>query len=79
MSQLGETVKNVMLNLFQHPIESDTNETLNQVQGDKKGVTTQPRGERGSGKLYFDLIPSCGESLFIQFMNFCRKIFEDSL
>ncbi len=43
---MGEMVKNVMLNLFQHLIESNTYETLNQVQGDKKGFTTQsPRGE----------------------------------
>jgi hypothetical protein len=35
-------VKNVMLNLFQHLIEFDTYETLNQVQGDKKGFATQP-------------------------------------
>jgi hypothetical protein len=31
-----------MLNLFQHLIESNTYETLNQVQGDNKGFTTQP-------------------------------------
>ncbi len=35
------------------------------------------RGE--GGELHFDLIPSCGESLFVQFMNFCRKMFEDCL
>jgi hypothetical protein len=35
---IGEMVKNVMLNLFQHLIESNTYETLNQVQGDKKGL-----------------------------------------
>jgi hypothetical protein len=38
---IGAMVKNVMLNLFQHLIESNTYETLNQVQGDKKGFTTQ--------------------------------------
>jgi hypothetical protein len=37
-----------MLNLFQHLIASNTYETLNQVQGDKKGFTTQPlKGEEG--------------------------------
>jgi hypothetical protein len=36
----GENGKNVMLNLFQHLIESTTYETLNQVQGDKKAITT---------------------------------------
>jgi hypothetical protein len=30
-----------MLNLFQHLIESDAYETLNQVQGDRKGFMTQ--------------------------------------
>ena len=51
VSQLGEMVKNVMLNLFQHLIESNSYETLNQVQGDKRGVTTQSLGgeERGEG------------------------------
>jgi len=39
-----------MLNLFQHLIESNTYETLNQVQGDKKGFTTKPLGrEEGMG------------------------------
>jgi|GEM_PF-3033093 len=47
----GEMVKNVMLNLFQHLIESNTYETLNQVQGDKKGFTTQPlKGEDNTWK-----------------------------
>jgi hypothetical protein len=47
MSQLGEMVKKVMLNLFQHLIKSNTYETLNQVQGDKKeGYDTVPRGKR---------------------------------
>jgi hypothetical protein len=32
-----------MLNLVQHLTESNTYETLNQVQGDKKGFTTQAR------------------------------------
>jgi hypothetical protein len=49
MSQLGEMVKKVMLNLFQHLIESNTCETLNQVQGDKKGgydTATWGKGKR---------------------------------
>jgi hypothetical protein len=33
---MGEMVKNVMLNLFQHLMESISYETLNRVQGDKK-------------------------------------------
>jgi len=33
---IGEMVKNVMLNLFQHLIESISYETLKRVQGDKK-------------------------------------------
>jgi len=55
VSQLGEMVKNVMLNLFQHLIESNSYETLNQVQGDKTGVTPQSlRGEeKGEGDLEF--------------------------
>jgi len=46
--------KTVMLNLFQHLIESNTYETLNRVQGDKKGVKTQSlRGEeKGEGWSY---------------------------
>jgi hypothetical protein len=35
-----------MLNLFQHLMESITYQTLKRVQGDKKGITTQPRGGR---------------------------------
>jgi len=36
-----------MPNLFRHLIESNSYETLNQVQGDKTGITTQsPIGER---------------------------------
>ena len=36
----------VALNLFQHLIESICHETLKRVQGDEKGITTQPhRGE----------------------------------
>jgi hypothetical protein len=46
---IGGMVKKVMLNLFQHLIESNTCETLNQVQGDKKGIATQPLKERGRG------------------------------
>jgi hypothetical protein len=43
-------VKNVMLNLFQHLMESITYETLKRVQGDKKGITTQSlRGRGGWG------------------------------
>ena len=42
----GENGKNVMLNLFQHLINSMSYETLNQVQGDEKAIATQPpRGE----------------------------------
>ncbi len=33
---IGETVRNVMLNLFQHLMESISYETLKRVQGDKK-------------------------------------------
>jgi hypothetical protein len=40
----------VMLNLFQHPIESNTSETLNQVQGDKKEVTRQSFAGRGGSE-----------------------------
>jgi hypothetical protein len=36
-------------------------------------------GRREGGELYLNLIPSCGESLFIQFMDFCWKMFEDGL
>jgi len=43
---IGETVENVMPNLFRHLIESNSYETLNQVQGDKIVITTQsPKGE----------------------------------
>src|SRR4030042_2377214 len=46
-------VKNVMLNLFQHLIESNTYETLNQVQGDKKGFSTQSSmGRRENGETF---------------------------
>ena len=41
----GGNGKNVMLNLFQHLINSMSYETLNQVQGDKKAIATQPPGE----------------------------------
>jgi len=41
---IGRMAKTVMLNLFQHLIESNTYETLNQVQGDKKGVAIQSQG-----------------------------------
>ena len=44
-----------MLNLFQHLIESNPYETLNQVQGDKKGVTTQsPMKEEGMRVFLFN-------------------------
>jgi hypothetical protein len=47
VSQLEKMVKNVMLNLVQHLIESNSYETLNQVQGDKTVVPTQfLRGEK---------------------------------
>jgi len=39
-----------MLNLFQHLIGSNTYETLNQVQGDKRGFTTQSLGGEGRGE-----------------------------
>ncbi|MDI7261053.1 MAG: glutamate synthase-related protein, partial [Thermodesulfobacteriota bacterium] len=43
---IGGIEKNVMLNLFQHLINSVSYETLNQVQGDKKATATQsPMGE----------------------------------
>mgnify|MGYP001577408643 CR=1 FL=1 len=50
---MGEMVKNVMLNLFQHLIESDAYETLNRVQGDEKGgYDTVSEGEgRGGGRI----------------------------
>jgi len=40
-----------MLNLFRHPIESNSYETLNQVQGDKIIITIQSTGgeEKGEG------------------------------
>jgi hypothetical protein len=37
-----------MLNLFQHLTESNTYETLNQVQGDKKGLRHSLRGRGDS-------------------------------
>jgi hypothetical protein len=46
---IAEMVKNVMLNLFQHLMESITYETLKRVQGDKKGITTQSLDGRGLG------------------------------
>ena len=36
-----------MLNLFQHLINSVSYETLNQVQGDKKGIATQSLAKGG--------------------------------
>ena len=49
-------VKNVMLNLFQHLIESNTYETLNQVQGDKKGFTTWFLKGEGKGGLAWNIV-----------------------
>ena len=55
-SPLGDHVTNgidrlsVMLNLFQHLIESMCYETLKRVQGDKKGITTQSLGGEGKGE-----------------------------
>jgi hypothetical protein len=44
---IGEMMKNVMLNLFQHLIESKSYETLKRVQGDKKfNYDTVSRGGR---------------------------------
>ncbi len=47
---IAAMVKNVMLNLFQHLLESITYQTLKRVQGDKKGITTQPLGGGGWGE-----------------------------
>ena len=38
---IGKMVKNVMLNLVQHLMESISYETLKRVQGDKKIIATQ--------------------------------------
>jgi len=38
--------KTVILNSFQHLMESGTYKTLNQVQGDKIVIPTQSQGER---------------------------------
>jgi len=43
----GGNGKNVMLNLFQHLINSMSYETLNQVQGDEKAIATQSPGGGG--------------------------------
>ena len=45
----GGNGKNVMLNLFQHLINSMSYETLNQVQGDEKAIATQPLVGGGEG------------------------------
>jgi hypothetical protein len=52
---IGETVKDVMPNLFRHLIKSRPYETLNQVQGDKIVITTQSLegGEKGGGEMEF--------------------------
>jgi len=47
---IGETVENVMPNLFRHLIESNSYETLKQVQGDKLVITTQSRWGEGKGE-----------------------------
>jgi phosphate transport system substrate-binding protein len=44
-----------MLNLVQHLITSKTNETLKQVQGDKKGIVKQPPRGEGKGEGRFGL------------------------
>ncbi len=44
---IGETVENVMPNLFRHLIEPSSYETLNQVQGDKIVIATQSLDGRG--------------------------------
>ena len=46
----GERAKNVMPNLFRHLMESNSYETLNQVQGDKIIITTQSHGGEGKGE-----------------------------
>ena len=44
----AEMARNVMLlNLYQHLMESKTYETLKRVQGDKKRITTQSHRRRG--------------------------------
>ncbi len=48
---IAEMVKKVMLNLFQHLMESITYETLKRVQGDKKWITTQSPPPPGRGAL----------------------------
>jgi hypothetical protein len=47
---MRETAGNVMPNLFRHLIESNSYETLNQVQGDKILIATQPLGGEGQGE-----------------------------
>jgi hypothetical protein len=42
-------VKSVMLNLFQHLMESTSYETLKRVQGDKKLIKTQSLVGEGGG------------------------------
>ncbi len=39
---IGGAVENVMPNLFRHLTKSNSYETLNQVQGDRIVITTQP-------------------------------------
>jgi hypothetical protein len=46
---IGKMVKNVMLNLVQHLMESISYETLKRVQGDKKIIATQSPEGRGEG------------------------------
>jgi len=44
---IGEMEENVMLNLFQHLMESISYETLKRVQGDKNELRHSPPLERG--------------------------------
>jgi hypothetical protein len=45
-------VKNIMLNLFQHLLESISYDTLKRAQGDKKGITAQlPQAADGFSEL----------------------------
>jgi hypothetical protein len=57
-------VKNVMLNLFQHLMETITYETLKRVQGDKKGITTQ--SPKGGGDMFGEILDMFGANLDIR-------------
>jgi len=50
-----ENGKNVMLNLFQHLIKSNSYETLKRVQGDKIMITTQSLGKGRRGGILKEL------------------------